>query len=179
MLKTRKSITLSVAAVVLTTSLLTPSTASAWGRGGWGRGGWGRGAWGYGGGWGRGWSYRGGWGPRWGYGGYGGTWGYPGWGYGGGWGYPGWGYDAGGSYGGYGYGMGGMALGAAAIGAIAASTARRHRYNYGYVQTPVYLGEEDQAPLINSRSSRSKKGRGCYRTEWDALEGYVQVRVPC
>ena len=106
-------------------------------------------------------------------------WGPGGWGYGGGWGYPGWGYGGGWGYGEYGYGMGGMALGAAAIGAIAASAARQNRYNYGYVQPPVYYSEEYQVPQINGGVTRSKKGRGCYRTEWDALEGYVQVRVPC
>jgi hypothetical protein len=75
--------------------------------------------------------------------------------------------------------MGGMALGAAAIGAIAANAARQNRYNYGYVQPPAYYNDEDQAPQVNTRPSRSKKGRGCYQTQWDALEGYVQVRVPC
>jgi len=75
--------------------------------------------------------------------------------------------------------MGGMALGAAAIGVIAANAARQNRYNYGYARPPVYYSEDDPTPQITSRYSRSKKGRGCYRTEWDALEGYVQVRVPC
>ena len=54
--------------------------------------------------------------------------------------------------------MGGMALGAAAIGAIAASAARQNRYNYGYVQPPAYYNDEDQAPQVNTRPSRSKKG---------------------
>lgn len=118
-----------------------------------GRGGWGHGGYGRGG-WGHGGYGRGGWG----YGGYGGGWGYPGWGYGG--------YD-------YGVDLAGAALGAAAIGAIAASAAQQNPYYYGYGYPPA------QYNYGSVRRAHYRRGHTCIQTEWDALQGYVQVRRPC
>jgi hypothetical protein len=76
--------------------------------------------------------------------------------------------------------MGGMALGAAVIGAAAASAAASRQNQY-YHRAPAvrYYETDDEALVANAKTRRAKTGRSCVQTEWDAMEGYVRVRVPC
>jgi hypothetical protein len=152
MIKARKCLTVGLIAATFAAGIAAATPALARGRGGWGHGGYGHVGWGGGG------YRRVGWGGGWGYGGYGGGWGYPGWGYGG--------YD-------YGVDLAGAALGAVAVGAIAAGAAQQNPYYYGsgYPVAQYNYG--------SVRRARYRTGRTCIRTEWDALEGYVQVRAPC
>jgi hypothetical protein len=63
----------------------------------------------------------------------------------------------------------GAAIGVAAIGPIVAGAAQQKVCGYPAAQ-----------PIRRSPSTpHARKGRTCTQTEWDALQGYVQSRVPC
>jgi hypothetical protein len=71
-------------------------------------------------------------------------------------------------------GMAGAMVGAAAIGALAATAVTQSQYNNAYYRQPVYV-----AVPVPVRARRGGRLRTCYVTQWDSFEGYVQVAVPC